>query len=161
MTGDPFREELERITREAKERHEIENLQRKKRGREFRDNVEDAFKTAVAFNTRVIAPVLAEFSGSILGAKEFNCEFQESESQPEFVHVCELHRQRLTVSLLYWIAGSARLNCGFGYVVGDEPFRIDSFHEPDLDERAQSWLKARLLDKYRDHMERHSSFNDG
>src|SRR5690349_4989891 len=107
-------------------------MQRQKQDREFRDNVEDAFKTAVAFNTRVITPVLAEFSANVPGASAFDCEFEESESQPEFIHACELHGQRLTVSLLYWIAGSAQLNCGFGYAVRDEPFKIDSFHEPHL-----------------------------
>jgi hypothetical protein len=110
LSGDAFKDELEKIARDAKERHERENLQRQKRGREFRDNVEDAFKTAVAFNTRVVSPVLAEFSDSVPGAAGFECEFKESESQPEFIHVCELHGQRLTVSLLYWIAGSAQLN---------------------------------------------------
>lgn len=160
MTDDSFKDELEKIARAAQERHERENLQRQKQGREFRDNVEDAFKTAVAFNTRVIAPVLAEFTASIPGAGGFECEFQESESQPEFIHVCKLHGQRLTVSLLYWIAGSARLNCGFGHVVKEEPFKIDSFDEPDLDQRTRSWLKARLLEKYRDRMERNRPFND-
>ena len=135
-------------------------MQRKKRGREFRDNVEGAFKAAVAFNTRVITPILAEFSTNAPGAGEFDCEFNESESQPEFIHVCELHGHRLTVSLLYWIAGSAQLNCGFGYAPRDKPFKIGSFHEADLDERTQSWLKARLLEKYRTHMERNRTSYD-
>jgi hypothetical protein len=160
LSEDPFKDELEKIARDAQERHERENLQRKKRGREFRDNVEDMFKTVVAFNARVIAPVLAEFSAGAPGAGGFDCEFNESESQPEFIHVCELHGQRLTVSLLYWIAGSAQLNCGFGYTPRDEPFKIDSFHETDLDERTRSWLKARLLERYRAHMERTRHFND-
>ena len=157
---DSFKDELEKIAREAQKHHETEHLHRERRARKFRDNVEEAFKKAVAFNSRVIARVLADFSSGAPGAGEFTCDFKESESQPEFVHSCEVHGRKLTVSLLYWIAGSARLTCDFGYVTNDEPFSIKSFDEPDLDTRVQTWLKSRLLEKYRTHLERNRLFNN-
>jgi hypothetical protein len=152
---DPFKDELEKLARDAKERHVQEERERAVRGRQFRDNVEDAFKTAVAFNSRVISPVLVDFSTSAPGASEFVCEFKESESQPEFVHACDLDGQRLQVSLLYWIAGSARLSCGFGYGYKEDAFKIDSFAEPGLDQRVHVWLKAQLLEAYRSHLKRY------
>ena len=157
---DPFKDELERIAREAKNRHERETKERAVRGRQFRDNVEDAFKTAVAFNNRVITPILVDFSASVQDASEFECEFKESESQPEFVHVCNLAGRRLEVSLLYWIAGSARLTCGFGYGHKEDAFKIESFDEPDLDQRVQDWLKTELLNNYRSHLDRHPPADD-
>ncbi len=158
---DPFKDELEKLARDAKARRERDEQERAVRGRQFRDNVEDAFKTAVAFNNRVITPVLADFSASVQGASEFECEFKESESQPEFVHASKLDGQRLQVSLLYWIAGSARLSCGFGYGYKEDAFQIESFRESDLDQRVQTWLKAQLLEVYRSHVKRYPPTNEG
>ena len=153
-----FKDELKKLASDAQQNHETEQQHRERRAREFRDNVESAFKKAVAFNARVIAPLLAEFSAGAPGASEFNCEFKESESQPEFVHSCEVHGKRLTVSLLYWIAGSARLTCDFGYTTNDDPFSIKSFDEPELDINVVKWLKSRLLLKYQEHLERNRPF---
>ena len=153
MTDD-FKDELERIAREAKERQISDKAKREERAKQFRDNVEDAFKTAVAFNTRVVAPVLHEFSSNAPGVSNFECEFKNSDSQPEFTHSCDMHGQRFAVSLLYWIAGSARITSGFGYVLRGEEFKIESFQEDGLEDRVTNWLKSQLLEQYRNHMGR-------
>ncbi len=156
---DSFKDQLGKIAAEAQDRAKRDQEKRAAREKEFRQDCDDAFEAADSFNNRVIVPVLAEFSAGAPGASDFECEFNESDSQPEFIHSCKMQKHRLTVSLLYWTAGSAQLRCGLGYVVRDDPFDIVSLHEPDLDARAKAWLQSRLLEKYQEQMSRSDAFD--
>jgi len=120
----------------------------------FRRDAENAFALADAFNKRVVIPLLADFSANASGAGEFVCEFKKSDSQPEFSHECKLHDRKLIVSQLYWIAGSARLRCGFDYSSDEPTLKIESFEQPDPDNLVHSWLETQLLEKYAAHMKR-------
>ena len=157
---DSFKEQLQQIADDTKDRLEREKQHREEREKQFRENVKSAFQTADAFNNRVITPILTEFAADAPGVSEYKCEFNESDSQPEFVHSCKLYDQRFAVSFLYWIAGSARICCGFGYAINGDEFKIESFDESDLDGRVDSWLRSNLLEKYKSFMDRTHHLNE-
>ncbi|MFN7841633.1 MAG: hypothetical protein ACK5YR_09275 [Pirellula sp.] len=151
---DSFKEQIEKITSDARQKH-LQDIETSKRlALQRREDSKAMMLTAEAFCDRVIKPVLAEFS-SAAQVDDFVREYLASESQPTFSYSCDVHQKRMFVEVVYWLAGSAQIQCDFGYRSNDTSFKIGSFDEPGLDEEAILWLKKKLLEKYQAHLALH------
>ncbi|MFN7291112.1 MAG: hypothetical protein ACK5T6_11040, partial [Pirellula sp.] len=119
---DSFKEQIEKITSDARQKH-LQDIETSKRlALQRREDSKAMMLTAEAFCDRVIKPVLAEFS-SAAQVDDFVREYLASESQPTFSYSCDVHQKRMFVEVVYWLAGSAQIQCDFGYRSNDTSFK--------------------------------------